>query len=242
MHREYHRWFSPTLGRDMELQLLGHAGARVLVFPTRQGRFYDYENFGILDGLRDRVEAGYLQLVCVDSVDHESFYAPWRHPADRIRRHQQYEDYLLREVLPLSWSRNPDTPLIAHGCSLGAYHAVNLAFRHPHLFVKVLALSGRYDLTIAVGEFGGLLDGYFDELVYFHMPCQYVPNLSDAPLLSALRRLHIVLVVGQNDPFLSNNLHLAEHLRHKEIGHELHVWDGRAHRPCRWKEMVRLYL
>src|SRR2546426_6657117 len=27
----YHKWYSPALGREMELQVLGHAGARVLV-------------------------------------------------------------------------------------------------------------------------------------------------------------------------------------------------------------------
>ncbi|MGD8805869.1 MAG: esterase, partial [Chloroflexota bacterium] len=27
MKREYHRWYSPSLGRDMELLIFGHAGA-----------------------------------------------------------------------------------------------------------------------------------------------------------------------------------------------------------------------
>ena len=124
MHREYHRWYSPALGREMELLVLGHTGARVLVFPTRCGRFFDYENFGILEEIQDRVRHGGLQLFCVDSIDSESFYASWRPPHERITRHQQYEDYLLREVIPFSQSRNPHHPLIAHGCSLGAYHAI----------------------------------------------------------------------------------------------------------------------
>src|SRR5689334_13567245 len=32
MHREYHRWYSPVLGRDMEMLVFGHAGARMLAF------------------------------------------------------------------------------------------------------------------------------------------------------------------------------------------------------------------
>ena len=32
MHRSYHQWFSPTLGRPMELLVFGHQGAPVLVF------------------------------------------------------------------------------------------------------------------------------------------------------------------------------------------------------------------
>jgi esterase/lipase superfamily enzyme len=35
----------------MELLIFGHAGAKVLVFPTRQGRFFDYENWGLVDAL-----------------------------------------------------------------------------------------------------------------------------------------------------------------------------------------------
>jgi esterase/lipase superfamily enzyme len=214
----------------------------VLVFPTRCGRFFDYENFGILDEIQNRVRHGGLQLFCVDSIDSESFYASWRPPYERIVRHQQYEDYLLREVIPFSQSRNPHHPLIAHGCSLGASHALNLAFRHPERFVKVVALSGRYDLTIPIDEFHALLDGYFDGLVYFHMPSHYVPNLHEHSVLTRLRRVHIVLAVGEADPFLENNRHLSGHLHAKGINHELHVWQGRAHRPERWKQMVRMYL
>jgi esterase/lipase superfamily enzyme len=32
----------------MELLVFGHAGPKVLVFPTRDGRFYEYENLGLV--------------------------------------------------------------------------------------------------------------------------------------------------------------------------------------------------
>src|SRR6266480_2246648 len=38
----HHKWYSPALGRDMELQVLGHAGARVLVFPTSLGSYSEW--------------------------------------------------------------------------------------------------------------------------------------------------------------------------------------------------------
>ena len=44
MNREYHKWFSPRLGRDMELLVFGHAGLPILVFPTSGGRFYEFED------------------------------------------------------------------------------------------------------------------------------------------------------------------------------------------------------
>ena len=64
-------------------------------------------------------------------------------PSDRIRRHEQYEDYILSEVLPLTRELNPNPFMITHGCSLGAYHSLNIALRHPHLFGKVLRCTHR---------------------------------------------------------------------------------------------------
>ena len=86
----------------MELLVFGHAGAKVLIFPTRDGRFYEYENMGVVESLRSKIEAGYLQLFCVDSVDHESLYCFWREPHERIRHHIRFEqliDYSLQDPI-----------------------------------------------------------------------------------------------------------------------------------------------
>ena len=235
MHREYHRWYSPRLQRDMELVIHGHAGARVLVFPTSMGRFYEYEDRGMVDNLGDQLEAGWLQLCCVDSVDAESFYCRWAHPSGRIVRHMQYEEYILDEVLPLTRAKNDNPFLMAHGCSFGAYHAVNIAFRHPHLFGRVLALSGKYDL-------GSFFDGYYDDNIYFNTPSHYVPNLSDPGVLDALRRMDIILVAGQDDPNIENNRNLSRALWEKGVWHSFREWDGWSHDWPFWKPMVRAYI
>ena len=101
MNREYHKWYSHRLGRDMELLVFGHAGAKVLVFPTRCGRFYEYEQMGLVDALRHKLDQGQIQLYCVDGIDEESFYCFWSQPWDRVHRHLRYEEYLLNEVLQL---------------------------------------------------------------------------------------------------------------------------------------------
>ena len=101
MNREYRRWYSERLHRDMELLIFGHAGAKVLMFPTRDGRFWEYENLKIVASLADKVEAGHLQLYCIEGLAQETFYDSGRHPAERIRRHAAFEDYVLNEVLPL---------------------------------------------------------------------------------------------------------------------------------------------
>lgn len=242
MNREYHKWYSHRLNRDMELLVFGHAGAKVLVFPTRCGRFYEYENMGLAEALRHKIDRGWLQLYCVDSIDEESFYCFWNRPWDRVHRHMQYESYLLNEVLPLMWAKNGHPCVIAHGCSFGAFHAVNFAFRHPQVFHKVVALSGRFDLTQPVEHFHNLFDGHYDEHVYFNTPSHFVPNLSDPYLLDRLRRLDVVLAIGDRDPFLDNNRQLSESLWHKGVWNAMHVWQGRAHSPKHWRKMVELYV
>ena len=238
MHREYHHWHSPNLGRDMELLVFGTSGTRVIVFPTRVGRFYDYENWGLIASLRDKIDNGWLQLCCIDSIDAESFYCDWCPPRDRIARHQQYEDYILKEVIPFTQGRNPGSPLIAHGCSMGAYHAVNIAMRHPGLFCRVVAFSGRYDLTRGVGSFRDLFDGYYDEDVYFHNPSHFVPNLNDSEALNLMRRMQVTIAIGEDDQFLQNNLHFRDVLQGKGIHPSFHIWPGEAHKARYWREMA----
>lgn len=242
MNREYHKSWSQHLQRDMELLVFGHSGAKVLVFPTRCGRFYEYEKIGIIHAVRDKIEAGFLQLYCVDSIDAEGLYCPHISPAEKITRQQAYERYILSEVLPFIHSKNPHPYLIAHGSSLGAFHAANMVFRHPQYFQKLVAFSGRYDLTLNVECFSDLFSGFYSEDIYFHTPTHFLPNLSCAQLLAQLKRVEIILTIGQEDPFLHNNQELSAILSAKGIFHQLIVWDGRAHSGRYWRKMAKLYL
>jgi esterase/lipase superfamily enzyme len=242
MRREYYEWLSPALGRQMEMLVFGESGARVIFFPTRKARFFDYENWGVVEALRPKLEAGQLQLYCVDSVDAESLYCAEKHPAERIQRHLQYEHYILDEVVPLTQHLNPDMCLMAAGCSMGAYHAVNIAFRHPELFGKVVGMSGRYDLTQPMATFRDLFQGYIDENVYLNTPNRFIVHLNHEFYLSHLRRLDITLAVGAEDAFLENNLVLSQQLQEKHIDHQVYIWDEEAHTPAAWQSMVNLYL
>lgn len=242
MNRQYHKWFSHRLGREMELLVFGHAGAKVLVFPTREGRFYDYENWGLVNALRGSIDRGYLRLYCVDGVDSESLYCQAAPPPARVERHRQYESYLLEEVIPFMTSENGCPSLIVHGCSIGAYHAMNLALRHPSLFCKVVALSGRYDLTRPFGPFQDLFSGHYSEEVYFITPNHFLPNLHDSRFLHPLRHMDITLAVGEQDPFHDSNRALSQALSDKAVPHRLAIWPGEAHRARYWREMVPHYL
>ncbi|TDD97003.1 esterase family protein [Flavobacterium cellulosilyticum] len=242
MKREYHKWYSQNLEKEMELLVFGHTGTKVLFFPPRMGRFYDYENWKIIDALEPKITNGELQLFCVDSVDLESFYNSFQHPDYRIYRHIQYEKYVLKEVLPLANTINPNPNIISAGCSLGAYHAVNVAMRHPHLFCKVVGMSGRYDLTKSKGYFQDLLSGYHNDFVYFNMPNQYLKNMEDDFLIHQLDKMDIILAIGKEDQFLDSNYELSGILNEKGISHQIIEWDGEAHKCRYWRKMVQLYL
>jgi esterase/lipase superfamily enzyme len=242
MNREYHKWWSDNLQRDMELLIFGHAGAKVLVFPTRDGGFDEYERLGMVKALRHKIEQGWLQLYCIDAVYAETFYCWWAHPSGRIQRHIAFEDYVLHEVIPFMNRQNPHECIISHGLSLGAFHAATIAFRHPQLFKKLVAFSGRYDLTLNVECFNDLLDGFYNDDVYFHTPSHFLPNLESPELLEKLKEMDIILVIGNEDPFLENNQQLSSTLAHKGIHHQLILWNERAHSGYYWRRMAPLYI
>lgn len=241
MIRNYYKWYSKALQKDMELLVFGNAGAAVLFFPTRGARFYDYENWGVLDSLRTRINNGQLQIFCVDSVDKESIYSKDKTPLEKIERHLQYEKYIIKEVIPLINKQNPKAYKIVAGCSMGAFHAVNIAFRHPKFFNKVVGMSGRYDLTKQMGDFKDLFNGYFNDTIYFNSPTQFLSNLTDTKILTAIRKLDITIAIGENDVFLGNNIHLNQILNHKNIKHKFIIWEQEAHKSSFWKDMVVLY-
>ncbi len=56
MHRSYHRWHSPALGRDMELLLFGHAGTPSSSFRPRWARFSSTKTSGMIDALAEKLE------------------------------------------------------------------------------------------------------------------------------------------------------------------------------------------
>ena len=242
MNREYHKWYSSRLQRDMELLVFGHGGRAVLFFPTRRARFYDYENWGIVNALSEQLNNGELTLFCVDSIDNESFYNQTASPADRITRHVQYEQYIIHEVIPMMQLKNGSQYLEVAGCSMGAYHAANLAFKYPKFFKKAVCMSGRYDLTQSIEYFDDLFSGYHNNDIYFNMPGQYLANMPDSDILNAIRQLNFIIVIGETDPFITDNQYFTSLLQAKNIPHQLYIWNGYAHRPRYWRQMVKLYL
>ena len=56
MKVEYYKEYSHELNRDMEFKVFGHAGKPCLVFPSQDGRFFDYEDMGMIEAAREYIE------------------------------------------------------------------------------------------------------------------------------------------------------------------------------------------
>jgi esterase/lipase superfamily enzyme len=235
MHRSYHQWHSTALDRTMELLVFGHAGALVLVFPTSNGRFYDYEEHGMIEALRHPIEQGWFQLICLDSIDGESWYNYGEQSGTRLFRHDQYEGYILTEVIPFARQNNPHPYLIVTGCSFGASHAINFGFRHPESVNRIVALSGLYDLRRFFG-------GDTHDSIYFHNPVEFMQNMPESPQLDAIRKQDIILAIGKEDPAAWSNDRLSQILWSKNVWHAMRWWNGWAHDWPYWQQMIQRYI
>jgi esterase/lipase superfamily enzyme len=220
----------------MDLLIFGHAGTPLIAFPSSLGRFYEWEDFGMITALSDKIEAGHNMVVCVDSVDSESLYNRGVHPRVRLARHEQYQNYIFDEVLPLARHRASTDFVMAAGASFGAYHAANVVFRRPREFGKLIALSGAFDIK-------AFMDGHYDQGVYFNNPVDFVPNITDEGTLGALRDTDIVMTMGEYDPCREANYRMHHVLNAKGIPHHLDVLHGAfGHDWPWWTSLIQKYI
>ena len=235
MNREFHRWYSPSLGRDMDLLVFGHAGARVIVFPTSMGKFFEWED---------------------QRHDRRARRAARARMAAAVLRRQRRRRQLVRQVEASGRSRVPSRAvrrlrprrgrcrfacrgnqnpfLMTTGASFGAYHAVTFALRYPHLVepgdrderdVRHSATDGwllrRDDLPLQSGR--------------LH------PGRARSGAPGALKRLDLILAIGRDDSMRGENEEFSGRLWSKGIWHALRIWDGWSHDWPYWREMIRVY-
>jgi esterase/lipase superfamily enzyme len=239
MKVEYHKWWSPNIGYEMELKVYGHWGIPFLVFPCAGGTFHEYEDFGMVDTIKDFIESGKMKLYTIGSLDNESWLSN-KHPAEKARRHLDYDRYVVEEVIPFIYNDcNGKIDIYTTGNSLGAYHSANFFFKHPHIFKGCLALSGIYRLNHFVGE-------YMDTNVYYNSPLHYLPNLTDKYYLNAIKSGKITICVGQgawDEECLADTIKLKEILENKSIPHWIDIWGKDVNHDWPWwKKQIRYFL
>lgn len=245
MEVRYEKHYSGHLGREMEFKIYGHAGKPVLFIPCQGGRFFDFENFRMLDHWAGWIEAGKCTVYAADSIDGEAWGASGMDNRRRIENHERWYHYIVDELVPtirhLSGLRNGyDQPIMTFGCSMGAMHAANLFFRRPDLFDTVFAISGLYDSQLFFGD-------YMDDLVYQNCPVNFLANMPwDHPYLRMYNERKMLFVVGQGNwegPLLESTRRLDTVCAQKGIHARFEYWGyDVAHDWPWWFKMVELYV
>src|SRR5690606_32136820 len=143
MKAALHTWQSRHLDREMTIAVYGTGGRTLLAFPPARGSHDDYERHGMVEAIRPVLDQEKVRLVTVDSVDAEAWLDEQLPPAERGRRADAYDRYLIEEVVPFIREQGlSNGKLIAVGCNFGALHAANLLFRHPDVADALIALDG----------------------------------------------------------------------------------------------------
>lgn len=236
MDISYHKAFSAQLGRDMEYKRYGFAGRPVVVFPTSQGRYFQFEDSGGVGSLAEFIDTGRIQLFTLDGIDSESFFNKGADHGGRIGRHEAYFRHVVSEALPeinaVATGSNGGRsmkPLFA-GCSMGAFHSSNFVFRFPDQASGVIALSGVYSSRDFFGD-----DRSGD--IYFNSPLDYLPGLQDQYTLDQLRRLRLVFCCGQGrweERMIVETRQLEGILADKQIPAWVDYWGGDVDHDWPW--------
>jgi esterase/lipase superfamily enzyme len=225
----------------MELLIFGHYGPPLLAFPSAGGRFFDWENQGMVEAAGPWLEGGKVRLYCVDGVDHESWLNFGADMAARAGRHREYEACIVHELAPFIQQECAlsEGGVAVTGCSLGGYHAANFALKFPQTFNYALCMSGRYDLEAVIGPSEA-------SEVYFNNPVAYAANLHGDALAEVRASTHLALVCGQGaweDKCLAETHRLANILAEKGISHERDLWGHDVeHHWYWWKRQLAHYL
>jgi esterase/lipase superfamily enzyme len=239
MHHEYHRWYSGRVGRDMGVNVYGHWGPPMLLFPTSGGDEGEYERQGLIAELAEFIDGGRVKAFCVNVNHGDSFANRGAHPLHRSWMQRQYDAYIRDEVVPFvrSHCRSDDIGVWTMGASLGAYHAANTLFKHPGVVKRCFALSGVYDMK-------RFMDGVYDDNFYFNNPVDYMANLSDTWTLRHLASCDIHLATGSG-PYESSgeSYRMSQILSSRGIRHHLDDWGPMGgHDWPYWKHQMCEYL
>jgi esterase/lipase superfamily enzyme len=192
MKTEVQPFYSCSLEREMPVRVYGHGGKPILYIPCQNGIARDFEGFGLSAVLEPWIEGGRCRVWAVNTADAESWSKLGGDPGERIRRHEDWIQYLARELAPFILSRSQDASgIMSFGCSLGASHALNLYLRFPEMFDRCLALSGMYHASYFFGD-------YSDSLVYQNSPVDYLANMpADHPFIEKYKGHRAVACTGQ---------------------------------------------
>lgn len=238
MNREYRTIHSNVLGRQFEMLVYGNSGKPMVVFPSQEGRFFDYENFGMIDTLAPFIQKGLIQVYCIDSIDHESWFAH-TNPVEKVNRANAYDRAVVEDVIPhILKDGHEGAGIIAHGCSFGAFHTANFALRHPEHFDSGIALSGCYNIEFA-------MQGFYSNDMHAHNPMRYSADLKGKDIVKKLQNNLLVICSGQGawEEWTGEAIQMCKNLSDADVPVLLDLWGYDVNHDWPWwKKMIIYFL
>lgn len=229
MNDYYFKEYSWILDREMEHAVFGDEGWLVVAFAPQSGHTYDFRNFGMIESIAPWIESGKIRVLCVDSIDEETWSANGQDERYRLEQQERWFHYVTDELVP-KYLREGERALTT-GCSMGATHACNFFFRRPDLFCGMIALSGLYDTDYFFFD-------YKDDLTYANSPIEFLRNMpEDHPWMDLYRNSAIIFCSGQGaweDEMREdlNELHVV--LEEKGIEHWADYWGYDVNHDWPW--------
>lgn len=229
MEGRYESRYSERLGREMGHGVFGYGGKVCFAFAPQNGHTWDFAGFGMVDTIMPWIDAGKLTVVCVDSIDEESWSNEHGDGRYRAEMQEKWFHYVVDELVPeyVGWGEKA----ITTGCSMGGLHAANFYFRRPDIFDAMISLSGLFDASF-------FFKGYMDDIVYANSPIHFLPNMpADHPWMDLYRNGNIIFCCGQGaweDEMRYDSHRLDEILNSKGVPHWADFWGYDVNHDWPW--------
>jgi esterase/lipase superfamily enzyme len=230
---------SPAMGRRVHLWAFGDVGRPLIVFPSNAGVAHEWQKGGMIEALAPLLAAGRLKIYCPETNVSKTFTGEGA-VEERMAHHKAYERFVLETLVPFVRRdcQMSDVPMVASGCSMGAFYASLFTLKHPETFEQALCLSGRYRAS-------SMFHRSNDDL-YFNDPLAFLPNLHGAALEQVRRRVHLTVVVGRGaheEGCIKETAEFGGWLKNKGIAHHLAFWgEDSRHDYTWWRRQALHYL
>lgn len=228
---EHTDFYSHILGVSLKLEVTGHFGHPILMFPTSNGDYTQNHDFKLNDSISWLVNEGRVKLYNIQTIDQYSFYDKHIHPSERIRNYELYVDFLIQEFVPYLQALHSVHRIAVAGASFGGYHASNFSFRFPDVVSHLICLSGAFSIR-------NFMDGFTNDEVYFNCPREFMKN----DVAWKFTHMHIVLSTSDEDICLNQTKEMSGILASKGINHWLDERKWISHDWPLWRMVFPMFM
>jgi esterase/lipase superfamily enzyme len=137
MKKEVRSWKSTNLDREMHVACYGYYGYALLMFPTSDSNYMEYEKSGLIDSISGFINSGTLKAYSIDSVNTDCWFNKKLRPEEKAIRHRQYNSYIEDELVPfINNESDGKIPIVVCGAYdlkpyTGGYYDDNCYFNSP---------------------------------------------------------------------------------------------------------------